>query len=297
MTSLLLIGHGKMGGALLSRWAEARPAGISHFAAIDPATTQSSSADLRFFSSLSTLPEAFKPDIIVLAVKPQQLTEILPAYAKRFNSSSPELRSNYRAIHSSNKLDSPIILQEQNSGNDEKNTPLYLSIAAGKTLKFLESQLGDAAIVRAMPNLPAVIGEGMTALCANAHVSGAQKQTASALMEAAGKIVWVEEKHMDAVTAISGSGPAYLFLFMEALAKAAVKCGLSEAEATALVRQTVKGGALLAEKNDFAALRQNVASPGGTTEAAIKTLQDKGFEALLEEAVQSALRRAGELNK
>jgi pyrroline-5-carboxylate reductase len=259
--TLLLIGHGKMGGALFARWAAARPAGIKHLVAIDPAAAIPSSADMRFFPSLDKLPEAFKPDVIVIAVKPQQMDNVLPEYAARFGAKA-----------------------------------LYLSIAAGKSLAYFEKKLGtDTAVVRAMPNTPALIGESMTALTANKNISVMQKETAASLMNVAGKTVWVEESVMDAVTAISGSGPAYVFLFMEALHNAAIKSGLSDEVATALVRQTVKGSALLAEENDFAALRKNVTSPGGTTEAAIKILQAGGFEKLIGDAVAAAVKRAKEL--
>jgi len=212
---------------------------------------------------LSKLTSDIKTDIIVFAIKPQQMGEALPAYAKRFGAK-----------------------------------PLYLSIVAGKTLAFLAQALGkDAALVRAMPNLAAIIGEGMTALAANTQVSGAQKETAEALMRAVGEILWVEEKMMDAVTAVSGSGPAYFFLLMEALQKAAIKGGLTPEQANELVRQTAKGSALLAEDDAFDALRKNVTSPGGTTEAALKILQEGGFEKLVCDAVEAAMRRAHELNK
>lgn len=259
MATLLLVGCGKMGSALLSRWRQARAAGIEDYTIIDPAATGDN-----IFPDLDSVPKTVSPDVVVLAVKPQQMADILPAYAKRFG---------------------------------EK--PLYLSIAAGKSVAGLKKILGEKAnIVRAMPNTPALIGEGMTALCAAASVSAAQKEIATQLMEAAGAAVWVEDETlMDAVTAISGSGPAYLFLFMEALQHAAMQCGLSEALAETLVRQTVKGSALLAGKEDFAALRKQVTSPGGTTEAAVKMLQGKGFEKLICDAAVAAMQRAHELNK
>jgi pyrroline-5-carboxylate reductase len=262
MTTLLLVGCGKMGSALLARWARACPAGIKHFAIIEP-SPHTSSGDVRFFTALEKIPDAFRPELVVFAIKPQQMEEALPAYAKRFGVA-----------------------------------PLYLSIAAGKSLAYLAAHLGkDAAIIRVMTNTPALIGEAITALCATGHVTSKQKMSAEALMQAVGKTLWVEEQYMDAVTAISGSGPAYVFLLMEALTKAAVASGLDEKTATELVRQTVKGSALLAETSDFSTLRKQVTSPGGTTEAALRVLQEKGFEALLREAVQAAAQRAQELNK
>lgn len=250
-----------MGSALLSRWSAARAGGVNHIAVIEPHALQESLPDVRFFSALDKIPEGFKPGIVVFAIKPQQMDDALPEYAARFGTK-----------------------------------PLYLSIAAGKSLAYLAKQLGeDAAIVRAMPNTPALINQGITALASNDNVHAEQIDMTTALMNAVGKTVWVEENKMDAVTAISGSGPAYVFLFMEALHKAAMASGLSDDVATALVRQTVKGSALLAEENDFADLRKNVTSPGGTTEAALAVLQNGGFEKLIGEAVAAAVKRAGEI--
>lgn len=253
-----------MGGALLARWTQTRPAGIAQFSVIDPATQPGDVSGVRFFSELSAVPSDIKSDVIVFAVKPQQMTTLLPDYAGRFGVS-----------------------------------PLYLSIAAGKTLAWLAGYLGkNASIVRAMPNTPALIGEGMTALATAAHVPAAQKNIAEALMNAAGKTLWVDEAWMDGVTAISGSGPAYVFLFMEALTRGAMECGLSEPVAVELVRQTVKGSALLAEKEAFPALRRQVTSPGGTTEAALAVLmKNNRFEQLVVEAAKAAAKHAGELEK
>jgi pyrroline-5-carboxylate reductase len=261
MTTLLLIGHGKMGGALLSRWAQLRPAGVNHFAIVDPHQAKNSFADTRFFTALEKIPEGFKPDIIVLAVKPQQMDAALPDYVNRFGIK-----------------------------------PLYISIAAGKSLSYFANILGaDAKVVRAMPNTPALVGAGMTALCANANVGEKEKSAVTTLMDEVGKTAWIEETMMDTATAISGSGPAYVFLFMEALQQAAMASGMDEATATLFVRETVKGSALLAEENNFAALRKNVTSPGGTTEAAIKVLQAGGFEKLIGDAVAAAMKRAKDL--
>lgn len=254
MTTLLLAGCGKMGGALLARWRKAYT--DIRYVVVEPASKDA-------FAKLSDVPTDVQPDIVVFAVKPQQMSDMLPAYAKRFGAQ-----------------------------------PLYLSIAAGKTIAFLESHLGKAPIVRAMPNLPAVIGESMTALCGAENLSPSHRTLAAHMMNAAGKTVWVEEKMMDAVTAVSGSGPAYLFLFMEVLARAAVKAGLPEDAAMALVRQTMKGSALLAETESVEILRKNVTSPGGTTEAALAVLlKNNQFENLLLDAVMAAMKRAHELNK
>jgi pyrroline-5-carboxylate reductase len=177
--------------------------------------------------------------------------------------------------------------------------PLYLSIAAGKTLQYLKKHLGDAAIVRTMPNIPALIGKGISVLCANAKVSKVQKQLATTLLKAAGEVVWLEdESQMDAVTALSGSGPAYVFLFMEALIEAGITQGLLEKMCKQLVMETVLGSAALAKtsKESLSILRQNVTSPGGTTEAALNLLTKKNaLKMLLAEAVAGAVKRSREL--
>ncbi len=260
MPTLLLVGNGKMGNALLSRWQTSRPKSITRFIVIDPTHAPKSSALVKSFKGLEALPKNISPSVVVFAVKPQQLTALLPAYAKRFGAA-----------------------------------PLYLSIAAGKPLAGLAAGLGDKArIVRAMPNLPAVIGKGMTVLCATPSVSGAHKNVALQLMRSAGHVVWIDdEKMMDGITAISGNGPAYLFLFMEALTDAALQCGIPEKLATQLVRQAMIGGALLAEKNNFADLRKQVTSPGGTTEAALKVLmKNDALKRLILDAVEAAARRS-----
>lgn len=179
--------------------------------------------------------------------------------------------------------------------------PIYVSIAAGVALARLAAWLGeDAAIVRAMPNLPAAIGAGATVATANARVTAAQKKLAGALLSAAGSLDWVaDESPIDAVTGVSGSGPAYVFLMVEALAAAGVEAGLSPELAGRLARATVVGsGALLEAWPDRAAevLRRDVTSPGGTTEAALKVLMaPKGMAPLLAKAVKAAAKRAKQL--
>lgn len=204
------------------------------------------------------------PECIVLAVKPQSMNEVLPQLTKEFG-----------------------------------DKPLYISIAAGKTTSYLAKHLGDAAVVRAMPNTPALIGEGISALYANVRTSARQKKTAEKLLQAAGKTVWIkEESLMDVVTAISGSGPAYVFLFMQSLIEAGISHGLPEDIARQLALQTVIGSSKLASlsKDSLAILRENVTSKGGTTEAALSALmKEKGLKALLAEAVGKAVKRAKEL--
>ncbi|NBX03171.1 MAG: pyrroline-5-carboxylate reductase [Alphaproteobacteria bacterium] len=259
-SSLLLVGCGKMGSALLARWHETHPAGVGQFFVIDPMPAHGATC----LRDLHALPADIKPDVIVFAVKPQSLAEILPAYAERFGTS-----------------------------------PLYISIAAGKTLSFFEEHLGTHAhIVRAMPNTPAMIGQGMTALAAKNTLAESARHIATELMGAAGQVAWVEENQMDAVTAISGSGPAYVFLFLDALTQAGVKAGLDEKTAKQLATQTVIGSAALAAASheSFEQLRKNVTSPNGTTQAALDVLmKGDALVKLVEEAVTAAARRSKEL--
>ena len=177
---------------------------------------------------------------------------------------------------------------------------MALSIMAGRTIAFLADALPTGtAIVRAMPNTPASIGRGITVAVPNARVSARQRKQASDLLAATGGVEWVkDEALMDAVTAVSGSGPAYVFLLAEAMTQAGVAAGLPEALAARLARDTVAGaGELLHQsKLDAGTLRQNVTSPGGTTAAALSVLMGPdGFGRLLTEAVAAAARRSREL--
>ena len=214
---------------------------------------------------MSAPPDSFKPDIVVFAVKPQVLPEIAGTYKK------------YEGV-------------------------LFLSIAAGKPVSFFEKHLGAGAkIVRAMPNTPAAIGQGITVACANKNVSSAEKKQAESLLAAVGEVLWVEDENLlNPVTALSGSGPAYVFLLIEVLAKAGVRIGLEKFMAEKLARQTVIGAAALAAHDaalSAAVLRENVTSPGGTTEAALKILMaNPGIQGLFDEALAEASRRAAELS-
>lgn len=202
-------------------------------------------------------------EVVVLAVKPQALKEVI---------------------------------QQLQPANDGK---LYLTIAAGIRTDSLQQWLGGKrAIVRAMPNTPALVQSGATGLFANRHVNKQQKDLAESILRAVGLTVWVEEEaQMDAVTAVSGSGPAYFFLVMEAMEQAGVKLGLPEETARLLTLQTAFGAARLALEieEEPARLRRNVTSPGGTTEQAILALQDRQLEAIFEQALQAARDRAREL--
>jgi pyrroline-5-carboxylate reductase len=177
---------------------------------------------------------------------------------------------------------------------------LVLSIMAGRTLAFLQAKLPpNTAVVRAMPNTPASVGRGITVVVANTRVSTRQRKQASGLLAAIGKVEWIDnEKLMDAVTAVSGSGPAYVFLLTEALIQAGTTAGLPAELAARLARETVAGsGELLARSSlDAATLRQNVTSPGGTTAAALEVLMGPGgFTTLLTKAIAAATRRSNEL--
>lgn len=206
-------------------------------------------------------------DVLVLAVKPQAMKNVC--------------------------------LQLTNEINGSK--PLIISIAAGITTDNLAAWLGaDSSIVRCMPNTPALIGKGASALFANSAVSDSQKQIAQEVMEAVGISVWVPaEADIDSVTAVSGSGPAYFFLFIEAIQKAAVDLGLSEELARQLSYHTALGAAELAigSDDDIETLRKNVTSPGGTTEKAILAFENGGLRELVADAVQAAQRRSIELGK
>jgi pyrroline-5-carboxylate reductase len=175
---------------------------------------------------------------------------------------------------------------------------LIISIAAGITTDFIASRLCEGArVVRVMPNTPALVGAGASAICPGKHSTREDLAETEKIFTALGKVYKYDESLMDAVTAVSGSGPAYLFLFAECMEKAAIAAGLPEDEVEDLVAQTIFGAArLLIESPESAsALRAQVTSPGGTTEAAVKTLGERGFEQSVIAAVLDALKRAGEL--
>jgi pyrroline-5-carboxylate reductase len=178
--------------------------------------------------------------------------------------------------------------------------PLVVSIAAGITAEQLERWLGGGlAVVRTMPNTPALLGAGVTGLYANARVNAAQRTQAAELLEAAGKTVWIDDEAlMDAVTAVSGSGPAYVFLLAEAMQAAGEAEGLSADAARTLVQQTILGAARMLIENDElpAELRRRVTSPGGTTQAAIAAFEDGGFRELVARAIHAATDRGRELS-
>lgn len=182
----------------------------------------------------------------------------------------------------------------------QSSRPLVVSIAAGITAQQMQRWLGgDAAIIRAMPNTPTLLGAGVTGLFATAQVDAAGRQRTEELLASAGSTVWIdEEAKMDAVTAVSGSGPAYVFLLAEAMEEAAKAEGLTDHAARALVLQTILGaGRMLTESDEAPAeLRKRVTSPNGTTQAAIETFQEGGFSKLVGKAIHAASERGKELS-
>jgi pyrroline-5-carboxylate reductase len=264
----ILVGCGKMGGALLAGWIE-RGADAANLIVVEPAaeaaTAIRAAHGVRVEADPAALPSSLDPEIVIFAVKPQALDDVAPLYRGYAGGST-----------------------------------VFLSIAAGKTIGFFEGALGaDAAIVRTMPNTPAAVGRGITAAYANPHVSAAQRALCQELLEAVGEFVWVDDEGLlDAVTAVSGSGPAYVFLLIECLAEAGVEAGLPNDIAQRLARATVIGSGELARVSPDPAdqLRRNVTSPGGTTEAALAELMDdNGMAPLLRRAVAAATRRSREL--
>lgn len=220
-------------------------------------------AGVKISAQLDLLPKTFVPRIVVLAVKPQMLADVAPAY-KIFADA------------------------------------LFVSVAAGKNLAFLSDLLGQqAAIVRAMPNTPAAIGQGMTALIGNSPVVANQKTQAEQLMQAVGQVLWLEsESQMDAVTALSGSGPAYVFALIEAMIAGGERVGLPADLARKLVLATVAGAGQLAAMSDQSPteLRQSVTSPNGTTQAALDILlAEPGLQDLMRRSIHAAAERSKQL--
>ena len=265
---LLLVGAGKMGQAMLDGWL-ARGLGPKKTAIIEPQPAKTIKAlgksGVTINPKTGPKAKAAAAGAIVIAVKPQIAPDAVPPLGLHVGKST-----------------------------------LVVSIMAGRSLAFLEDNLpAGTAIVRAMPNTPAAIGRGITVAVANKNVSRSQRKLASDLLAAIGTVEWVDdERLMDAVTAVSGSGPAYVFLLAEAMAQAGVAAGLPAALAAKLARETVAGSGELLHRSslDAATLRQNVTSPGGTTAAALDVLMGPGgFDTLLTKAIAAATRRGREL--
>lgn len=265
---LVLVGAGKMGGAMLEGWLE-RGVAPDSVCIVDPAPAKEMQALLerRGVAWHSALPSDVRAGVIILAVKPQMMASVAPGIS---------------------------------SGVDA-NT-VVVSIAAGTPVTFFEDTFGrDVPVVRVMPNTPAQVGRGISAGFANAVVTQDQKSLVAELMQAVGRFVWVDaEQQIDFVTAISGSGPAYVFHMAEAMAAAGVELGLDADVAAELARHTVCGAGELMYQSPLSpeVLRQNVTSPGGTTAAALDVLMgENALTELMVKAAKAAAQRAKELSE
>ncbi|NLS19583.1 pyrroline-5-carboxylate reductase [Rhizobium sp. P40RR-XXII] len=262
---IMLIGAGNMGGALLTGWLKNGVPGSSVIV-VDPNPAEAMRkmiADAGA-SHVTEAPAGVTAGVLFIAVKPQLMDAVLPPLKSLVGEGT-----------------------------------VVVSIAAGKTLSSLQQHLGQAAMVRAMPNMPAMVGRGVTGAFANAGVSDRQRQLVHNLLKVSGPVEWVpDEADIDSVTAVSGSGPAYVFYLVECMAEAGRKLGLQADLAMRLARETVAGaGELLHQSPDDASrLRQNVTSPGGTTAAALGVLMaEDGMQPLFDAALEAARKRAQEL--
>lgn len=260
---LLLVGCGHLGQTLLRRWLQQDAALRFTIIKPTPLGPEFSAPRVAWHSALPVLDGA--PDAIFYALRPQQMAAVLPAYAALAQGA------------------------------------VNISVAAGWTLAKFAGYLGQAPLVRTMPNLPAQIGQAITPAIANAHCDAKGKKLAEHLFGMAGSLAWLDDEgQMDAATALSGSGPAYVFLLAAAMRESGIRLGLSAGVATALARATVRGaGNYLAEPGmDIATLYQTMLLPGGTTEAALeRLLREDGMGRLLDEAMALAARRAGAIGQ
>jgi pyrroline-5-carboxylate reductase len=262
---IVLIGAGNMGGALLTGWLKNGVPGSSVIVVDpNPADAMRKMISDAGASHVTEAPAGMTAGVLFIAVKPQLMDAVLPPLKSLVGEGT-----------------------------------VIVSIAAGKTLSSLEAHLGEAAMVRAMPNTPAMVGRGVTGAFANARVSDRQRQLVQNLLKVSGPVEWVPgEADIDSVTAVSGSGPAYVFYLVECMAEAGRKLGLQADLAMRLARETVAGaGELLHQSPDDASrLRQNVTSPGGTTAAALNVLMaEDGMQPLFDAAIEAARKRAQEL--
>jgi pyrroline-5-carboxylate reductase len=262
--TILLMGAGKMGSALLEGWL-ALGLACERIAVIEPQPSPEIEALVRRGLHLNPSPTSNREiAAAVIAVKPQIAPDVMPVVT-------------------------PFLAAQT----------VVLSIMAGRTLRFLEEALPSTALVRAMPNTPAAVGRGITVAVPNARVSQAQRNLVHALLSAVGQVEWTDrEELMDAVTALSGSGPAYVFLLAETVARAGCAAGLPRELARTLARATVAGSGELLHRSalDAETLRENVTSPGGTTAAALEVLmQNGGLQDLMKQAIAAASKRSREL--
>ena len=266
-TPIAFIGGGNMARALIGGLLQAgHPAERITLADPGDKARQAAASDFGVRVTAKNLEAVASAELVVLAIKPQIMAGVLDELAGQ--------------------------LPEQ---------ALVISVAAGITLNAMADRLGDErALVRAMPNTPALYGAGMTGLVANAAVDRAGREQAEAVLGACGQTVWLEDEAlMDVVTAVSGSGPAYFFALCEQLALAGERSGLSPVVAAQLARQTAFGAGLMLVESGLspAELRMRVTSPGGTTQAALESLGRDGFERQIERAVQAAVQRGRELGE
>jgi len=257
--TLVLVGAGKMGGAMLEGWLAL---------GLDPAKVAiqepQPAPEIAALGVRINPPSVGDASVIVIAVKPQVAGDVVPGLKGLVSADT-----------------------------------VAVSVMAGKTLRFLEGALGDCAIVRSIPNTPAAIGRGITVAVPNAKVSAAQRALSHTLLSSVGAVEWVDDEGLiDAATAVSGSGPAYVFLLAETLARAGAAAGLPADLAARLARATVAGSGELLHRSplDAATLRQNVTSPAGTTAAALSVLMaPDGLDPLMQKAVAAATKRSREL--
>lgn len=268
MTKIAFIGGGNMASAILGGLIE-NGYNSQDILVSDPSQEKLDQLEKQFSIQTNVDNQAVieQTDVVVFAVKPQVMQQVI----------SP-LKD--------------VLLNKK---------PLIISVAAGVSLDSLASWTDRGlSIVRCMPNTPALVQQGASGLLANDNVSNAQKKMTDEILNAVGMSVWVNnETELDAVTALSGSGPAYFFLFIEAMINAGIELGLTQDTAKALALQTALGAATMASKSEFepAQLRKNVTSPNGTTEQAILSFQKQGLDATVKTAMQAAFNRSVELSK
>lgn len=255
-----------MGGAMLRGLVAsgAVPAAQVHATDLDAAKLQALASSLGIQTHPDAIAAVQAAQVVVLATKPQGFAELLPLLGK-------------------------VTRPDQ----------LIISIAAGKTLATLQAAFPQNPIIRVMPNTPGLIGEGVSAYCLGLHATTGDAIQAEAILKPLGLVIKVDEAAMDAVTALSGSGPAYVFLFMEALQAAGQQLGLSEQASFELAAQTLRGAAGMIQRKEHspAKLREMVTSPGGTTAAALKSFEEGGLRAQVLKAMTAARDRSIELGK
>ena len=265
--SILLVGCGKMGGALLAGWLD-QGVSTDQILVVEPSIDAERSGipdGVSVLKDAADITDDYRPAVVIFAVKPQVMGEVVHLYDR------------FTAVGA-----------------------VFMSIAAGTPIRFFEDTLGvGVGVVRVMPNTPAAVRRGMSVLCANVHADQVQQNLCTELMAAVGDTAWLKDEGlMDAVTAVSGSGPAYVFHLIECLAQAAEDVGLAPDLASRLALQTVSGSGELARLSDdeAAQLRINVTSPGGTTQAALEVLMgEDGLQTLMTAAVRAAEIRGREL--